>query len=230
MTAMLPEGFTRWNIVAITSMTMGTLMLVFWQIYGLSETGIVEFLDTTRQLSFPMFLLSFLARPLYQIYSNPLTVWMIANRRYTRLAFAVICACYAIGCLGFKRVTGHWGLNGLIGMNGAIASLSLITLTSFRGIQRILPRDCKPILQSPGMYGIWAFFQLEFLMKAQKTGSWYDWSLTLIAFFALIIRVLERRFFYPRSAKSVMTSASIEISAESSIEPATKATIYSSVD
>lgn len=187
-----------WDIVLITIILTGTLTIIFWNIYGASEIGMMAFLDILRQWSLPVFLLAFLAHPLYQLYPNGSTAWLLVNRRYLGLSLLVIYGYYAIGCFELKRIAGHWGLNGLLlGANVvAYVLLILMALTSFHFAYRILPRRWWYKLQNTAMYGIWAFLQLVFFAEAQSTAEWYDWGLALLPLVAIVIRLYARNRGY----------------------------------
>jgi hypothetical protein len=188
----LPEEFTRWNIVIATGMAVGTLLIIFWQAYGFSETGMLEALNASGQLAFFVFLVSFLAWPLYQHYPNPCTYWMVSNQYYIGISLIIIYTAHAIACLGLKWGSDYWMTQEwqLVWKIMVYVMLSLATLRPFRLQSKTSVRRWH-VIQSLSMYGIWAIFQLDFFTQAQQIGTWYQWSLTLVALVALIIRVKE---------------------------------------
>lgn len=205
-------GFGRWKIVAIAFLATGGMTWAFWSTYKLSDIGLLEFLRATGRVSFLIFLMSFLARPLYQIHPSSLNTWLFANRRYTGLAFTVLYLYHAAGIFTLRWLTGDWGLPGFMLVYGLVAYgfLALMTLTSYAGLYRILPSSWWNTLHTTGMYVLWAFFQMEFLSKAQETHEWYYWYLSAIAFVSIIIRSLSWKVAHSYSSpySSIMPSTS----------------------
>ncbi len=78
-----------WSIVGWSALAIGIMVSVIWLVHGINEQGMRIAIRATARTSCILFLIAFVASALRRIWSTPLTAWLLKNRRYLGLSFAV---------------------------------------------------------------------------------------------------------------------------------------------
>jgi len=104
----------------------------------------------------PLFLTAFTASSLAILWPHPFTRWLLANRRYIGLAFAVGMAWHLCFVAYFLATFGnHLNLRAESADVVGLIFLIAMTVTSFRPVARVLsPRQWR-LLHKVGIYAIW---------------------------------------------------------------------------
>ena len=154
-----------WCSLALLGMTAAILA---WN--GTGEAGSRVLIRASAQTSFVLFMSAFCASALCRTYPTGLTRWMLTNRRYLGVSFAVSHFIHLAAILTLARTSAEFAnqLNAttIIGGGGAYVFIALMTATSFdRSAAWLGPRAWKR-LHTIGIYYIWTIFFVSYLPRA----------------------------------------------------------------
>ena len=162
--------YQGWNIVKISALAIATILALILLVQGVNESGMRVAIRLTARTSCLLFLSAFIASTLSRIKSNQLTTWLIKNRRYLGVSFAVSHGYHALAIIGLVMVTSgeayqhdHGGTLGYI-------FIIAMTATSFRAVATLLSPQVWKILHTVGLYYLWLAFTYSFANKL--TTSW----------------------------------------------------------
>ena len=106
--------------------------------------------------SLPLFLVAFTASALAVLWPHPFTRWLLANRRYFGLAFALGMAWHLSFVAYFlSRFGNHINLRAELADVVGLVFLIAMTVTSFRPVSRHLSMRAWRALHKTGIYAIW---------------------------------------------------------------------------
>jgi sulfoxide reductase heme-binding subunit YedZ len=94
-----------WRIVGFSALTVGTIVGAIWLFHGIDEQGMRMAIRATGRTSTILFLSAFVASSLHKLWSTPLSVWLLKNRRYLGISMAVSHTYHAIALFGLWIVT-----------------------------------------------------------------------------------------------------------------------------
>ncbi len=80
----------KWNLVYIITVSFVLFVIIFIGINGFNLESLQELLKFSARFSFLIFCITFSASSLILFYENGITKWMLTNRRYLGISFAVI--------------------------------------------------------------------------------------------------------------------------------------------
>jgi methionine sulfoxide reductase heme-binding subunit len=162
--------FRKWEIVTLTSISVATVLLLLLFAHGLTETGVLLTIRATGRISFPIFLMLALSGSLYQIMPSPAAYWLLANRKYLGLAFAIVYFYHALGFTALIIMTQQPNIEGLELILSIICYgfLVAMTVTSSRIIRRRMSPWVWSSLHGVGMLFFWYFFLQEFIHQAEE--------------------------------------------------------------
>lgn len=182
--------FKKWQIVSTFTTAMGIILVILFANHGFTEEGFRFSLQATGRISFFVFLITFLASSLVQLFPSPLTLWMSMNRRYLGLSFAIMYLYHALGFLGVIWLTRHPGIEGveLIASIVSYTFLVVMTATSFSSFSRVLSPWMWASIHTVGMWTFWYFFLQEFIHKAEEKPLPMYIPLVLLTIAAAVIR------------------------------------------
>jgi hypothetical protein len=123
------------------------------------------------RLAAPYFLLTFAASPLHQLFPGGATRWLLANRRYIGLAFAVgaFCQLLPIVTLGLRfqpALADIHSASSQFGEDCIYLTLVLMTVTSFRTTNRHMSRTTWRRLHSTGIYLLAGLYTVTYVFFA----------------------------------------------------------------
>ena len=144
---------------------------------GFKITTFVVDLRIFTKVSFLIFMLVFAARPLHDLFRDRTTAWLVANRRYLGLSFAVWhlihwpilgCIMYIVGPQKFWTLFGGFA----IPAGSVLLVISLLAATSNNTSQRVLGKRVWGGIHTAGVYIIWGwFFKVYVLSKMPHVQS-----------------------------------------------------------
>ncbi len=163
--------FSGWSLTV--SISLLAILNVFYILsnFDIGEKETVSMLiRSTAKLSFVLFMLAFVASSLHYYLKNRVTTWLLKNRRYIGVSFAVS---HYIHLTMLVLMTVHINFNvfedrGLfrtaIGAT-AYAFITLMTLTSFDKTRNLFgAKNWKPIHMFGG-YLLWIIFAKSYLLE-----------------------------------------------------------------
>lgn len=157
-TRIIPSWLFAVTLVASIATVFGPLVL-----FGVSDRGLQLAARYTVRVSFPLFLLAYLAGPLVTLWRSNLTRWLQKNRRYLGLNFAIAHTIH-LGAL-----TAYFVFLGvspdaatLIGGGLAYALMFAMAATSNDWSVRKLGTNWRS-LHSVGLHYLWLIFLITYL-------------------------------------------------------------------
>jgi hypothetical protein len=163
------QGWTLFCILA-ACFVVGELRLVSAIDWTNSE-DIRWLMGINWRLAAPYFLLTFAASPLHQLFPSRATRWLLANRRYIGLAFAVgaFCQLLPIVALALRfppALADIHSASSQFGEDCIYLTLVLMTVTSFRATNRHMSRTTWHRLHSSGMYLLAGLYSVTYVYFA----------------------------------------------------------------
>ena len=92
-----------WRLVGLTALAAGLLTFATYAAAGGDREGLSAAVRWTARLSGSLFLLAFSASSLRQLWPNPLTHYLLSNRRYLGVSFGVAHAWHLCAVIAFLR-------------------------------------------------------------------------------------------------------------------------------
>ncbi|MEQ9143604.1 MAG: hypothetical protein RLO08_04525 [Parvibaculaceae bacterium] len=166
MTSIPAERPTRrryplWLIIATAAASLATVAVPYL-LFGLTEEGYKLAARYTVRVSFPLFLLTYMARPLAQLWRRDETRWLLRNRRYLGLSFALAHTVHLAALTAFFVFTPATpAMATVIGGGLGYALMFAMAATSNDASVRALGRNWNR-LHTAGMHYLWFIFAFSY--------------------------------------------------------------------
>ena len=156
----MPETIGSWRLFWLLALTVSVAILLGLPSVDFhSARGTTPIILRSVRCALPLFLVAFTASSLATLWPGPATRWLLSQRRYIGLAFAVgmgwhfAFVAYSIAEFGLYAS----GLNARVTALDVLGLtfLALMTLTSFRWAARRLTSVNWRRLHKAGVYAIW---------------------------------------------------------------------------
>lgn len=166
-------------------------------IHGFTEMGFQLAARYTVRVSFPLFLLTYLARPLAHTWRHEGTLWLLKNRRYLGLSFAIAHSVHLAALSAFFIFIETWPDTAtMIGGGLAYVAMFAMALTSNNVSVKKLGANWHR-LHLFGMHYLWLIFAITYLgrwLGSSSDAEGQDLTLagmvgTLLCLAALTFRV-----------------------------------------
>lgn len=199
MTRQIPYWLFAVTMVAGLATIVGPLVL-----FGVSEQGWQLAARYTVRVSFPLFLLTYLARPLTTLWRTDTSRWLLRNRRYLGLSFALAHTIHLAALTSyFIFLDTIPNAATLLGGGLAYALMFVMAATSNDKSVSLLGRNWTR-LHTIGIHFIWFLFTYLYLgrllgAKADGGANEFFWtgvvgfSLALAAFFIRLAAAWKSR-------------------------------------
>ena len=163
--------FSGWRLtrsIAILLILHFVVTLVLKDIDKQENVGYL--IRITAKLSFILFMLTFVASSLFHYIKNGVTTWLLTNRRYLGVSFAIS---HYIHLAALLLMTVHIEFNvfedrGLfrtaIGAT-AYGFITIMTLTSFKGTRNLFGKNNWKRIHTVGGYLLWVIFAKSYLLE-----------------------------------------------------------------
>jgi len=188
----MPAG---WPIVGWATLLLGAMIAAILAVAGTGEDAIRIVIRATARTSVVLFSAAFVASALRRAWPGSASSWLLANRRYLGVSFAVSHAFHLTAILALAG----WSVSRMVAdasptaaILGGIAYLFILAMvaTSFdRTAAWLGPRKWSR-LHTIGVYWIWTIFFASFAPQAFKSPLYVPFALLLVA--ALGIRLWQR--------------------------------------
>ena len=186
----MPRG---WPIVGWAALAVAAMIAVIIGVVGIGEDGIRMLIRATARTSVALFGAAFVASALHRARPGAVTRWLVANRRYVGVSFAVSHFAH----LGALVALAHWSVGGMaaaakpttlvLGGIGYVFIAAMVA-TSFDRTAAWLGARRWSTLHTTGMYWLWFIFFATFAPKAPTSPLYAVITLGLLATLALRIR------------------------------------------
>lgn len=185
------KGIWYWDTVKWITGIGILLYITLFMILGWTEVGNRAAIQWSARISFITFCLAFGANGVHQFFKNSLSFWLLMNRKYLGISFAISHYIHLL-FLGLLQVSFHpvfTKAEHLALLAGGIAYLfmTLMLLTSFDYWSSKLSRKQWKYLHTIGGYWIGGVFFSSYLKRA-LTEPWY-WLFVVILGLILILRL-----------------------------------------
>lgn len=188
-----PAGWPGgWHLVSGAAVVVALLSLGVLHYEGTGEHGLRHLIRATARLSAVLLSLVLIARPLRQLWPTRTSAWLLANRRYLGVSFAVSHLAHGLAILalsggsfaGVVRASG-W-LTTIFGGLGFLF-IAAMTATSLDRTAAWLGRRRWRILHTTGVYYLAFIFLQSYLPRALRSPAHLPLLLLLVG--ALLLRV-----------------------------------------
>ena len=190
-----------WWLFALNIALLAALALWLFATYGYNEEGLVWFTRWTARVSFTFFIAAFVASALVRLKSGPAGKWLVRNRRYLGLNFALAHAVHLWALVTFFQMSGERVELVTIIFGGlAYVLAAAMAATSNDFSVRKLRRNWRR-LHLTGVWYVWVIFTYTFLGQAlEKPGYW---AVMAVALAAPALRFLAWQKKRPKKPKPV---------------------------
>jgi hypothetical protein len=185
-----PSGsLSGWPIVGWAALGMAGLTVAILTAAGTGEQGMRSLLRASALTSLLLFCAAFAASSAQRLWRAPWSRWLLRNRRYLGVSFAVSHTVHLVAILSLARILGdQFKIDTVTLVAGSLAYVILfaMTATSFDRSAAWLGRRAWVILHRTGMYFLWFVFFATYLPSAMKSAFYVPHVLLLVA--ALAVR------------------------------------------
>lgn len=187
-----------WKVTGYVAVLLGAMIVTAWLILGFNEEFVRTVIRATARTSVVLFLLAFSAAAARAMLPSTPTLWLMANRRYLGVSFALAHFTHLAALVVLGRYFPHPFVDELqpatvIGGGLAYVLIALMTITSFAPARRRLGERTWKILHLSGSYYIWLIFLNSYLSRALHEAGYAPLVLALLAAAAIRIAFWCRR-------------------------------------
>jgi DMSO/TMAO reductase YedYZ heme-binding membrane subunit len=184
-----------WPIVGWVTVILIGLIAALLAINGTGEEGLRSVIRATAQTSLVLFLAAFVASAWQRIRRSAASRWLLANRRYVGVSFAVSHALHLAFIIAlantaaFRRDDEIETTTLIFGGLGYVF-IAAMAATSFDRTAAWIGRRAWRRLHTVGAYYVWAIFVLSYVPRAVMAPAYAP--LALVLFAALGLRLAAR--------------------------------------
>ena len=184
-----------WSLFWLLAALVSVVEIVGWFVIDwTSSADIQSLIGFNWRLSTPYFLITFCASSLQQIFPSNFTRWLLANRRYTGLAFSVVAGWQlaTISMLGWlfpADLTGFHTDSFQYLEDSIFAVIALMTVTSFRAVNRHISPATWRRIHKTGIYVLASLFFANYIYGVVFPDNSPSIILTLVFTIAWSLRV-----------------------------------------
>ena len=160
----------------------------FYQTYGFTDMGMAHITAELARISFSIFLLTYIVGPWYRLSKNDVNTWLLRNRCYLGISFALVHIIHGISVGVLISHVGVAHISWVTLIAGALGFIVVFVLlfTSTNSAQKRLGKTWHR-LHLYGMHYIWFVFTYTLVVKAIEHPAFI--STALMPIFAFIFRM-----------------------------------------
>ena len=186
------KGIWDWGLVRLIVFGSLILFVSFVGIVGFTEEGWRLVIRWSARLAAICFSISFMASAFHQWMKNSFSFWVLMNRKYWGISFAILHLVHLSSLFVlqyvFHPVFTLAAKTSLMAGGLAYVFLVLMLLTSFERFSKYLTRKEWKILHTVGGYWIWFIFFNSYRKGVMK-GEYYDFPMFILLVIVLLLRV-----------------------------------------
>jgi sulfoxide reductase heme-binding subunit YedZ len=179
--------FSGWNLVAISTLLIAIVLGAIAIVHGIDESSLRIAIRSTARISVVLFLATFIATAVRRLYPGKVSNWLLKNRRYLGISFAISHCFHALVIVGLALVA----TNSVHADSGATLGyifIGLMTLTSFDRPAKLLGYRSWKILHGTGSYYLWIAFVVAFGKRIASNPGFYA-PITVALIMALLLKI-----------------------------------------
>jgi methionine sulfoxide reductase heme-binding subunit len=201
--AQLRRYFEGWQLFLLLALSITAAIVVFAGLADLrSLAGLKAVIFFSVRLALPFFILAFTASSLRSLWPSVITRWLLRNRRYFGLAFALgmtwhlVAVTYLLATFGL-----HLNRTALTADLVGLVSLVLLTVTSFQVVAKWISGLLWRRLHKVGVYTIWllAMYIYAEALRGDRDGLHLTALLLLVMAWALRLSAWIRTYLAHRA-------------------------------
>jgi len=179
-----------WAIVGWASVAIAAMTLAVFAVAGSGEAGMRMLLRATARSSAVLFVGAFAASALQRRFRAGWTKWLLANRRYVGVSFAVSHLVHLGAIVGLARTAPAVAFSAVTVWLGGFGFVlvAAMTATSFDATAAWIGRRAWRVLHGFGVYYLWVVFVATFAPKVTSEIAAVPMTALLLA--ALVLRLL----------------------------------------
>jgi len=186
-----------WPLVGWCSVALVTLFGALLAWFGTGEDGVRSVVRHSAQTSLLLFSSAFVASAAYREWPSPATRWMLTNRRYLGVSFAVSHFLHLLALVALARVSTAFvdGLKAVTIVGGGTAYLFIgaMVATSFDRAAAWLGARAWRRLHTAGVYYIWFIFLQSYVPRALQNPAYVPFVVIMLGTLGLRILALVAR-------------------------------------
>jgi len=190
----MAQAFGGLRLVATVAVAIGALCAAVLSAPAPGDEELRAVVRLTALTSTACFCAAFTASACARLWPSPTTRWLLANRRYLGLSFAVSHLAHGLAIGALQRRTDFlagYDLTTLIGGGFGFVVIAILAATSNEAAVRWLGAAAWKRLHTIGVYYLWAIFVFTYIGPAAE--SPYHAAMTLLLVLALALRFAARR-------------------------------------
>jgi hypothetical protein len=163
------DAFGGGRLIAAVTLLLLAMSAAILELAGTGEAGLRMLIRATARSSLALFGAVFAASSLRSLWRTPATGWLLRQRRYLGLSFAISHALHLLAILGLSLVLGdafEVDLVTVIFGGGAYLMIALLAATSSDRAYAWLGRSRWHWLHWVGVYWIWIIFANSYTARA----------------------------------------------------------------
>ncbi len=201
MICRMPHG---WNLTRVLAAVMIVATFGLFIFLGWNEESVRILIRSTARSSLLLFLIAFSASSLRRLWRHPASAWLLRNRRYLGVSFAVSHALHLFGLLALMlRFDGKADSFTLVFGSIAYVFVAAMALTSNDRAVRYLGGKRWRILHWVGSYTIWAVFAASYVGRSVVDPTYIPAGIAVIAVW--LLRIVAK--YRPSTIASVLLLA-----------------------
>lgn len=190
----MPQKLQNWNIVILVLGLSILLYASFLFFIGFTEDGVRACIASSAKISFSFFCMAFADSSLYYVWKAPLSKWLLANRKYLGITFAISHLLH-LGFLLILQQVFHPVFDLAANTSlfaGGVAYLFAVfmLITSFDRFAKLLSPQQWKWLHTIGGYWIWSIFLSTYSKRVLK-GEWLILPMVVVLAIVLGLRVYK---------------------------------------
>jgi DMSO/TMAO reductase YedYZ heme-binding membrane subunit len=186
-----------WPIVGWAALSLHLMVAVTLLVWGVGEDGVRAVIRYTARTSFALFTLAFVASALHRLRHSSFSRWLLTNRRYVGVSFAVSHGLHLVAILVLARISAAFvaelEAGTIIGGGLGFVFVGLLAATSFDVSAAWLGPRWWRRLHLTGLYYLWFIFFVSYLPRALQDVLYAPFVVVLLAGVAARIAASRRR-------------------------------------
>jgi len=186
----MPRG---WPIVGFSALAVSAMCLLLLLYAGPGEDGLRLVIRATARTSAALFVLAFAASALWRLWPTAASRWLLVNRRYVGVSFAVSHLCHLLAILTLVGLfSARAGLVTVVLGGVGYLVVAAMVATSFDRSAAWLGARRWQQLHTAGVYYLWGIFLATFAPRTPESPVLYG-TITLMLVAALGLRLAAPR-------------------------------------
>lgn len=189
--------FEGWRLTGFIAAGLAVFLVVtlFW--YGLNEDGVRVWVRNSARSSVILFLLAFSASSLQRLLRQRWSEWLLRNRRYIGVSFAVSHFYHLLGLISLalwfpQPFFDELGWPFLAAGSLGYAFIAAMTATSFDKSRARLGERGWQYLHMAGAHYLWLIFAVSYFMRAFEDSFYIPFA--ALVTLAMLLRIAAWRF------------------------------------